>query len=165
MRLQDIPLRPMPEMCYGEKKADLVITGLEKPINDHLLKLVAVTAHEVQGEDERAPWREELVNWLDEVAEIRTQADRPPRRARIYFSILFDEPFGRAEVANMARRLRRLQGQHYRVLSGADPAALAGRMRRVHHTFSEACARGAMSDLEIEALVDRFARGEPVDAA
>lgn len=56
-------------MCYGEKKADLVITGLEKPINDHLLKLVAVAA------------------------------------------------------------------------------------------------RGAMTDLEIEALVDRFARGEPVDAA
>ena len=45
------------------------------------------------------------------------------------------------------------------------PAALADRLRRFHRTFAELCARGAMTDLEIEALVDRFVRGEPVDAA
>ncbi len=164
MRLQDILSRPMPEMAYTKKKADLVITGLEKPINDHLLKLVAVTAHDVQGEDERAHWREELVNWLDEVAEIRLKPTGRPAAAQFYFSILFDEPFGGVEAANMARRLRRLQRQHYLVLPDADPAALAERVRRFHRSFAEACAHGAITDREIETLVDRFTRGEPVDA-
>ena len=43
------------------QKAKSVITGLEKPINDHLLKLLVVET----GEHEH--WIVELLEWLDEV--------------------------------------------------------------------------------------------------
>jgi len=43
MRIGELLTRtPLEEMSYSRKKAEAVITGLEKPVNDHLLKLLVV---------------------------------------------------------------------------------------------------------------------------
>ena len=47
VRIGEILTRtPLQEMSYSRKKAESVITGLEKPINDHLLKLLVVASGE-----------------------------------------------------------------------------------------------------------------------
>ncbi len=70
MRIGEILTRtPLQEMSYSRKKAESVITGLEKPINDHLLKLLVVETGEYEH------WIVELLEWLDEVAEIRLKPD------------------------------------------------------------------------------------------
>ena len=101
------------EMAYTQKKAERVITGLEKPINDHLLKLWTTS----DSFDHRA-WTDNLVNWIDEIGEIvlRPTNARPPHI--FYYKLLFFEPFGGgAEIPNLLRRLRRLQREG---IPGAD---------------------------------------------
>jgi hypothetical protein len=95
------------EMAYTQKKAERIITGLEKPINDHLLRLW--TNPEAP---EREVWLTDLFNWIEEIAEIvlRPTYTRAPQT--FYYKLLFFEPFGGgAEIPNILRRLRRLDRQ------------------------------------------------------
>ena len=43
------------EMAYTQKKAERVITGLEKPVNDHLLKLWTISDTYDRGDLDRQP--------------------------------------------------------------------------------------------------------------
>jgi hypothetical protein len=128
---------PLPEMLYSRKKAEALITGLEEPINEHSLKLLVVS-----GDQDRAHWTKELLEWLDDVAEIRLKPDDKTAPASFYDRILFDEPFGGTDTDNIARRLRRLERQGYE-LRDADLDGVLQRLRRFHERFSEACRPGA----------------------
>ena len=141
MRVHEIfSAGPLLEMSYSRKKAEAVITGLEKPINDHLLKLLVVE----NGHD-RDHWTTELLDWFDEVAEIRLKPDHKAAPVSFYYRILFDEPFGGSGVANVARRIRRLERQGYK-LTDADLNGVLQRLRQFHKTFAEACNRGVEAD-------------------
>ena len=103
MRIGELLTRtPLEEMSYSRKKAEAVITGLEKPVNDHLLKLLVVDPAD------REHWIAELLEWLDEIAEIRLKPDHRPGPRSFYYRIMFDEPFGGAETENTTRRVRRI---------------------------------------------------------
>jgi hypothetical protein len=150
MRIHEIfSAEPLPVMSYSRKKAESVITGLEKPVNDHLLKLLVV-----EDDQNSEHWTKELLEWLDEVAEIRLKPGNQAGPASFYYRILFDEPFGGTGVVNIARRIRRLERQGYK-MRDADLNDVLHRLRQFQKQFSEACNRGVESD-EIAALVARI---------
>ena len=150
MRIDEmLSTQPRLEMSYSRKKAETVITGLEKPINDHLLKLLVV------DDDHVNHCVDELLEWLDEVAEIRLKPDNKPGPASFYYRILFDEPFGGTGTANVARRIRRLERQGYNVRMGTDLDIVVERMRKFHQTFADACSRGIEAD-QIEPVVNQM---------
>jgi hypothetical protein len=150
MRIDEIlSTQPLLEMSYSRKKAETVITGLEKPINDHLLKLLVV------DDDHVNHWVDELLEWLDEVAEIRLKPDNKPGPAAFYYRILFDEPFGGTGTTNVARRIRRLERQGDNVRMGTDLDTVVGRLRKFHQTFADACSRGIETD-QIEPVVNQM---------
>lgn len=150
MRIDEmLSTRPLLEMSYSRKKAETVITGLEKPINDHLLKLLVV------DDDHASHWVAELLEWLDEVAEIRLKPENKPGPSSFYYRILFDEPFGGTGTTNVARRIRRLERQGYNVRRGTDVDMVLGRLRKFHQTFADACSHGIETD-EIEPVVNQL---------
>ncbi len=55
-----IPHAPdaLPTMAYARKKAEAIVTGLEFPLNNHLLKLATVPSRDVPH------WKNEAVAWL-----------------------------------------------------------------------------------------------------
>jgi hypothetical protein len=141
----------MLEMAYTQKKAERVITGLEKPINDTLLKLWTTTAVE-----RRSEWIDELASWIDEVSEIvlRPANIRPPHI--FYYKFLFFEPFGgHAEVPNLLRRLRRLYRQGFSIQVEPSPEKLVKRLQAFHRDLSSQCASKMMCDDQIRSLIDR----------
>lgn len=76
MRIDEILARePLQEMFCSRKKAEAIITALEKPINDHLLKVMAIETNDYEH------WATELLEWLDAVAEIRLKPDNRPGSA------------------------------------------------------------------------------------
>jgi hypothetical protein len=151
MRIGEILTRtPLEEMSYSRKKAEAVITGLEKPVNDHLLKLLVVEL------GEREHWIAELLEWLDEIAEIRLKPDHRPGPRSFYYRIMFDEPFGGAETENITRRVRRIARQGYAVRRDADLENVAESLRSFHEDFAEACAQGVSTE-QIESMIRRFA--------
>jgi len=150
MRLHEILAvsEPLLEMVYSQKKADSIITGLEKPINDHLLKLWTMPDSEY-----RDHWLMELVNWLEEIGEIILKPDNRRPKAEFYYRILFDEPFGGAEVPNITSRLRRLQRQGYTLTTNLSPTDLLNQLRQFHAEFSRQCAKAQVSEAELKTML------------
>ncbi len=138
------------KMAYSQKKAESVITGLEKPINDHLLKLWTMPESE-----HRDHWLNELANWVDEVGEIILKPKYRRPTADFYYRILFDEPFGGAELANVTSRLKRLQRQGYMFTTPLSPADLIDRLRQFHIAVGRSCADAPLTDDALRAMVGR----------
>src|SRR3984885_1445812 len=138
------------EMAYTQKKAERVITALEKPINDHLLKLWTAS-----GAGDREGWIDNLVNWIDEIGEIvlRPTNARPPHI--FYYKLLFFEPFGGgAEIPNILRRLRRLHRHGFPVQIDTTPDALLRRLQAFHRDLSGLCASKIMREEQIRRFLD-----------
>lgn len=138
------------EMAYTQKKAERVITGLEKPINDHLLKLWTVS-----DPLQREVWVDSLVNWIDEIGEIvlRPTNARPPHI--FYYKLLFFEPFGGGSgLPNLLRRLRRLHREGFPVPIDIAPDALLLRLQAFHRDLSSLCACKLMRDDQIRAFLE-----------
>jgi len=148
MLVQDTELH----MAYRKRKAEAVITGLERPINDHLIKLLAVRLEALPPQTNQH-WRRELRSWLFEIADIRLKPQFRTATRNFYYRILFDEPFGGVEVANIGGRLYLIAEDGYPLRPDADPAVLAERLRDFHEKFAAACAKGEMSRDRINALV------------
>src|SRR5262249_24089806 len=117
--------------------------------NDHLLKIMVVEA------DNYSHWAADLLEWLDEVAEIRLKPGNKPAAKSFYYRILFDEPFGGAEGEHVTPRLRRMMRQGYGVRQQADIDGVAERLRAFHVRFAEACSIGVNTE-GIEALIDEL---------
>ena len=138
------------EMAYTQKKAERVITGLEKPINDHLLKLWTIS-----DSVEHGVWIDRLVNWIDEIGEIvlRPTNARPPHI--FYYKLLFFEPFGGGSgLPNMLRRLRRLHREGFPVRLDIAPDALLLRLQAFHRDLSSLCACKLLRDDQIRTFVE-----------
>jgi hypothetical protein len=138
------------EMAYTQKKAERVITGLEKPINDHLLKLWTIS-----DVCDHGPWIDNLVNWIDEIGEIvlRPHGTRPPHI--FYYKLLFFEPFGGgAGIPNLLRRLRRLHREGVPVRIVTEPDDLLSRLQVFHRDLSSLCACKLMREDQIRTFVE-----------
>jgi hypothetical protein len=135
-------------MAYTHKKAESVVTGLEKPVNDHLLKLWTMP-----GSEHRDHWLIELANWIDEIGEIILTPNNRRPTSKFYYRILFDEPFGGAELPNTISRLRRLQRQGYTLTTNASPAELLDRLRRFHIEFAQQMTKAPVSEVELRNLL------------
>jgi hypothetical protein len=149
MRLDEIVAgSPLLEMAYAQKKAESIITGLEKPINDHLLKLWTMPSSEYA-----AHWMTELSNWIDEVSEIVLKPKNRRPTANFYYRILFDEPFGGAELPNITSRLKRIQRQGYTLTTNASPADLLARLQKFHTEFAHLAAQSPVSEEAFRGLL------------
>jgi hypothetical protein len=139
------------EMAYTQKKAERVITALEKPINDHLLKLWTTSKS-----FDRRVWIDNLVNWIDEIGEIvlRPNNARPPHV--FYYKFLFFEPFGGGSgLPNLLRRLRRLKRDGFPVQIEIAPDALLMRLQVFHRDLSSLFACKLMREDEIRAFLEK----------
>jgi hypothetical protein len=133
MRLRDLfDSGVLLEMAYTQKKAERVIIGLERPINDHLLKLWTTS-----DSSDSEIWIGNLINWIDEIGEIgfRPNNARPPHT--FYYKILFFEPFGGGSgIPNIIRRLRRLYRAGFPVEIDIEPNTLLSRLQAFHRDLS-----------------------------
>lgn len=138
------------EMAYTQKKAERVITALEMPINDHLLKLWTIA-----DSRERDVWIDSLVNWIDEIGEIvlRPANVRPPHI--FYYKLLFFEPFGGGSgIPNMLRRLRRLRRQGFSVRIDTAPDDLLMRLQAFHRDLSSLFACKLLREDQIRTFLE-----------
>jgi hypothetical protein len=83
-------------MSYPRRYIEQIITGLEDPINEHLIKLVAFDF----PPETRQHFRRELTIWLDKVQRLRMKPSRRTGSTKFYYDLLFDFPFGGTEVEN-----------------------------------------------------------------
>ena len=150
MQLRDLlSTDVMLEMAYTQKKAERVITALEGPINDNLLKVWTSPSASSCNE-----WKENLVNWIDEISEIVLRPANTRPSHIFYYKLLFFEPFGGgAEIPNILRRLRRLHRQGFPVQIDIAPSILVTRLQTFHRDLSSFCALKFMREDQIRTFL------------
>lgn len=140
--------RPPLAMAYSRRKAEQIVTGLEDPINQHLLKLMAFDG------GAREHWRRELDTWLTRIAGIvGTRTDRP-FDAAFYRRSLFEEPFGGIEERNVGALLELIARQYpdLRRRNDKDVPTLVAGLRTFHERLADQLSRGAYDPALLEAF-------------
>ncbi|CAM6055308.1 unnamed protein product [Sphagnum tenellum] len=151
MRLNEIAPDIILEMAYTRKRAEGIITGLEYPINLHLLKIAAIPMPDQLGH-----WRHEVITWLSQIAAIRLKPSTKPASMQFYFAILFKEPFEGNEVQSVVARLQLLRQQYGVMRSDIEAEDLVERLRNFHLAFAGGCAKGKIELSVINSLLDNF---------
>jgi hypothetical protein len=91
----------LPEMAVTANKAERQVGGLEWPINQHLVKLLALDAPDAT----RAAWKRELREWFGQIATLRIKPSARRLPAHTLFGWIYDERFGGSEVQNVTAML------------------------------------------------------------
>jgi len=140
------PGEALMEMSFRNKKAEQIVSGLEQPINLHLLKLLGCLA----GPETRQHWKRELETWSLRIAAITLKPDDTPIPAKVVYQWLYDEPFGGSEQRNVEMMLRFLAREHPR--NQIDTPAIVEHLRSIHERLAERIAQNDPGEDVIEAL-------------
>jgi hypothetical protein len=119
------------EMAVPRKKAEQQVSGLEWPMNLHLVKLLGLRAPDAT----RDAWKRELREWCGEIATLRIKPANRTLPAATLMTWLHDERFEGSEVQNVSAMLA-LQDDFAR--NDASPEEVA---RRLHDFHAEASRR------------------------
>jgi hypothetical protein len=134
------------EMSVKKKKAEQIVSGLEQPINLHLLKLLGCN-----GTPElRRHWKHELDTWLLRIAAITLKPDDKPIPAKVAYQWLYDETFGGSEQRNVEMMLRFLARDYPR--NEVDTATIVARLRSIHEQLAQCIAQNDPGEGIIAAL-------------
>lgn len=136
------------DLAYPRHKAEAIVTGLERPLNRHLLKLMGFDV----PERTRKVWRYEIETWLTEIAAIRLRKGNRRLPARDLYDWLYDEPFGGVEVENTEALLRLMARRDKLARNRRSAAEIAADLRALHERLAERLAAGETGMDLIEAL-------------
>lgn len=122
--------------AYNRPKAEAIITGLEDPINAHLVKLLAFDAEEGQ----RQHWKKEVIGGIYRLRMVRFKPDNRQPSAKFFYRILYDEPFGGVEEQNMRTLLDYLADDYRR--NNKTVESIVVEHRQLHEPLAEMLAKG-----------------------
>ncbi len=127
-------------MSLPKRHAELRLLGLEPPLNEHILKLLAFD----MPAERRAYFRKEVRKWLREIQTIRLKDSDKPGKASWYYGLLYDGPFGNVEERNVATVCEGIEDYYEgSLVRNATPIpALVERLRAFHGALAERAARG-----------------------
>lgn len=134
------------EMSIRKTKAEQIVSGLEQPINLHLLKLLGCDALP----EVRDHWKRELETWLLRIAAITLKPDNTPIPAKIVYQWLYDETFGGSEQRNVELMLHFLAREYPR--NNVDTPSIVARLRGIHEQLAERVAANDPGEDIIDAL-------------
>ena len=137
---------PLMEMSIRKKKAEQIVSGLEQPINLHLLKLLGCEA----TPELRRHWKHELETWLLRIAAITLKPEDRPIPAKIVYEWLYDETFGGSEQRNVEMMLRFLAREYPR--NDVDTATIVERLRSIHQQLAQRIAQNDPGEDIIDGL-------------
>lgn len=140
------PGEALMEMYVSTKKAEQIVSGLEQPINLHLLKLLGCQA----DPETRRHWMHELETWLPRIAAITLKPDDTPIPEKVAYQWLYDETFGGREQGNVEMMLRFLARDYPR--NEVDTPVITGRLRTIHEQLTKRIARNDAGEDVIDAL-------------
>ena len=141
--VKDMKLDEVMEMAYPRKYLEHIIIGLEEPLNQHLVKLVAFDF----PPDQRRHFQSEVRSWLDKIQRLRLKPRNQTGSVKFYYDLLYDYPFGGVEVRNM-RAMMSLIGDEYGLRPKKSPEETVAWLREFHEQLAERLHQGeAVRDL------------------
>jgi hypothetical protein len=132
------------EMSYPKKYVEQIILGLEDPLNQHLIKLVAFDF----PPEMRRHFQQEIETWLNRIQRLRMKPDRKTGPFKFYFDLLYDYPFGGMEVQNTRIIMELISRRYGGIQPTKSPEDMAHWLEVFHTTLAERLHNGeAVLDL------------------
>jgi hypothetical protein len=132
------------EMAYPKKYVEQIILGLEDPLNQHLVKLVAFDF----PAETRRHFRQEVETWLNKVQRLRMKRERRTDSFKFYFDLFYDYPFGGVEVQNMRILMEFVTRRYDGIRPTKSPEEMVAWLKDFHTNLAERLHAGeAVLDL------------------
>ena len=126
------------EMAYPKRYVEQIITGLADPLNEHLIKLIGFEF----SPELRQHFRQELDTSFDKIQRLRMKPNNRTGTPKFYYDLLFDYPFGGAEVRN-TRSIMSLISRHYQGIQPAKtPEEVAEWLADFHSALAQRLSAG-----------------------
>ena len=133
MTLDDIPV-----MSYPRKSVEIIITGLEDPLNQHLVKLVGFDF----PQETRQHFRSETEAWLDRIQTLRLKPRHRPGSFKFYYDLLYDYPFGGIELRNVIGMMELISRRYPGVRATKKPEEMVEWLREFHTVLAQRLSEG-----------------------
>ncbi len=121
------------EMAYPKRYVEHIITGLEDPLNQHLVKLIGFDF----APELREHLRQECEAWLDKIQRLRMKPNNRTGSIKFYYDLLYDYPFGGVEVQNMRSVMDFVTRRYPGVRATRTPEQLVEWLRTFHTILAE----------------------------
>jgi len=125
-------------LSYPRRSVEIIITGLQDPLNEHLVKLAAF---DFSAETKRH-FRAETETWLTRIQALRFKPRRRPGSFKFYYDLLFDYPFGGVEVENMTNVMKLIERQYSGVRATKKPEEMVEWLRDFHTRLATRLSAG-----------------------
>jgi hypothetical protein len=116
------------EMSYPRRNVEAIITGLQAPLNEHLIKLVGFDF----PADARRHFRNEARTWLARIQGLRLKPRHRPGSFKFYYDLMFDYPFGGVEVHNTTNLMKFIAYQYPEAQAIKTPEEMVAWLRDFH---------------------------------
>ena len=121
------------EMAYPKRYVEHIITGLEDPLNQHLVKLVGFDF----TPELREHFRQECEAWLDKIQRLRMKPNNRTEPVKFYYDLLHDYPFGSVEIQNMRSVMEFVTRRYPGVRTTKTPEEMVEWLRNFHTSLAE----------------------------
>lgn len=132
------------EMAFPKKMIENRVSNLEYQINQYLLKIIGMKADNNLIQH----WKTEVKTWYREIGNMVWKNTNKPLKAKIYFELLYDYPFGGVEERNINRSLEWFEEEYGMIRNGKPVDEIASILRTFHQSASEIISNSqSVSDL------------------
>jgi hypothetical protein len=121
------------EMAYPKRYVEHIITGLEDPLNQHLVKLIGFDF----APELREHFRQECEAWLDKIQRLRMKPNNRTGPVKFYYDLLYDYPFGGVEIQNMRSVMDFVTRRYPGVQTTKTPEEMVEWLRNFHTSLAE----------------------------
>src|SRR3954453_16595324 len=121
------------EMAYPKRYVEHIITGLEDPLNQHLVKLIGFDF----APELREHFLQECEAWLDKIQRLRMKPNNRTGPPKFYYDLLYDNPFGGVKIKNMRSVMDFIPRRYPGVRATKAPEELVDWLRSFHTTVAE----------------------------
>jgi len=135
--LSDLEGQPLFEMALEQKEVREEIVGLRRPINLHLVKLLAADMPSTT----RNHWKVEVAEWLAQIGVLRLKPTTRPGKVEFYFNLLYEFAYGDLRTNAIVADLQRVS-KVYSLKRTMRVDAISERLRAFHEGFAKLCAAG-----------------------
>jgi hypothetical protein len=133
-----VTVEDIPVMSYPRKNVEIIITGLEDQLNQHLVKLVGFEF----PQETRQHFHAETEAWLDRIQTLRLKPRHRPGSFKFYYDLLFDYPFGGVELQNVNGMMELISRRYPGVRPTKTPEEMVAWLREFHTTLARRLSAG-----------------------
>jgi len=125
-------------LSYPRRNVEIIITGLQDPLNEHLVKLAGFDF----SPDTKRHFRAEVETWLTRIQALRFKPRGRPGSFKFYYDLFFDYPFGGVEVENMTNLMKLIERHYPGAPATKTPEQMVEWLRDFHTALAQRLSEG-----------------------